>query len=177
MKIQPGDRVRVQEGTLTFQALTNQQRIAQYIDSPLFGVSYFGMSIPILQQGSPTGCVTAILPSKPKKSMPPFVPVKTEDHWLPIPFEQIHYLETQNRKTFVKSEKGSGFHKHTLNEFEWYLPEDCFIRCHRSYIANIHFISEIYPDSHSTFLLIMKDKTKIPVSQGYASYFRKMLSF
>ncbi|MBO1915005.1 LytTR family transcriptional regulator DNA-binding domain-containing protein, partial [Microvirga sp. 3-52] len=38
-------------------------------------------------------------------------------------------------------------------------------------------IKEIFPDTHSTFVLAMDDETKIPVSQSYASYFRKLLGF
>lgn len=175
LKIQPGDRIK--EGTVTYQAITHHQKISQNIDSTVFGVPYYGLSYPILEAGTSKGCVTAILPAKPPKKSPPFVTVKIKDHWTPVPFDQILYLETQNRKTLVKSEKGEGFHKFTLNDFESFLPEDIFVRCHRSYIVNIQFIADIYPDSHSTFLLMMKDGTKIPVSQGYASYFRKLLAF
>jgi two-component system, LytTR family, response regulator LytT len=175
LKIRPGDRL--QEGTVSYQALTYHQKVAQYVESDLFGVSYFGMSVPILDGANAKVCVTAILPSKPKKKAPPFVVVKTDDRWTPVPYEQIIYLETQNRKTMVKSDREYGSNKYHLNELEWFLPEDIFVRCHRSYIVNIQHIADIYPDCHSTFLLVMKDKSRIPVSQGYASYFRRILGF
>ncbi|MEI2435280.1 LytTR family DNA-binding domain-containing protein, partial [Priestia megaterium] len=43
--------------------------------------------------------------------------------------------------------------------------------------VNVTQIQEIYPDTHSTFLLVMNNGEKIPVSQSYASYFRKLLGF
>ena len=40
-------------------------------------------------------------------------------------------------------EELSGTHKNTLQEFEFLLPKDSFIRCHRSFIVNVNHIKEI----------------------------------
>lgn len=173
LSIQPGDKIK--EGSLTYKALSVQHRLSEYMDSSVFGTPYFGMSVPILEEGQPQACITAILPYKP--APPAFLTVKTCDRWIPIPHGQVLYLESQNRKTRVKSDRMEGYHKFNLSELEMILPADEFLRVHRSYIVNINFIQEIQPDSHSTFLLIMKDQTKIPVSQSYSSYFRKVLNF
>nr|WP_235828200.1 LytTR family DNA-binding domain-containing protein [Brevibacillus migulae] len=173
LPIQPGDQII--EGSLTYQALTAQKKIADAIGPHVFGVPYYGMSVPVFEQGQATGCITVILPSKPAQLS--FLTVKTEDRWAPVRFEHIVYLESQQRKTFVKSEKATGLHKCNLSELEFLLPPEQFIRVHRSYIVNVNYIREIQPDSHSTFLLIMKDQTKIPVSQSYASLFRRALLF
>ena len=77
----------------------------------------------------------------------------------------------------MKTLDKEGFHRLNLSDLELFLSNESFIRCHRSYIVNIDFIDEIQPDSHSTFLLIMRDGTRIPVSQRYASYFRRSLGF
>ncbi|MGE8204894.1 LytTR family DNA-binding domain-containing protein [Heyndrickxia sp. NPDC080065] len=175
LKIKPGDQIK--EGTATYKALTIQRKIADYIDKNVLGTSYFGMSVPILNEGNVSGCVTAILPRKPLAFPTSFLTVKSNDRWLPVPFKEIMYLEAQSRKTNVHTESLIGTHKFNLTELEFYLPNDLFLRCHRSYIININFIAEIHPDSHSTFLLIMKDGTKIPVSQTYASQFRRILCF
>lgn len=175
LKIEPGKKVA--ENTVTFKALAEQQRISEYKDSHVFGTPYYGMSIPILEDNEPRGAVTAILPREPLTFPTPFLTVKTTDRWLPIPYDKITFLEAQNRKTHVQSKLGNGTHKFNLSEIEYFLPNDIFVRCHRSYIVNIHHIAEIHPDSHSTFLLIMNDKSKVPVSQSYASYFRKLLCF
>jgi len=173
LMIQPGDKIK--EGALTYKALTTQQKLSETIDASVFGIPYFGMSVPIFEQGQPKGCITAILPSKP--SQLPFLTVKTSDRWIPVLYEKIIYVESQNRKTKVKCERVEGFHKYNLSELEYMLPQDSFIRVHQSYIVNLNYIHEIQPDSHSTFLLIMKDRSRIPVSQTYASYFRKALQF
>ncbi|MFB5660941.1 LytTR family DNA-binding domain-containing protein [Alteribacillus sp. HJP-4] len=175
LKIKPGDEI--DENTVTFKALAVRQKTSEHINSNVFGTPYYGTSDPIIDAGGTAGCVTAILPSKQLRFLSTFLTIQKDHCWVPVPYEEMMFLEAQNRKTWIQSERGIGTHKFTLSEIELYLPDDSFIRCHRSYIVNVNYISEIQPDSHSTFLLIMKDRTKIPVSQTYASQFRKFLSF
>lgn len=175
LKIKPGDIIS--NDTLTYRALNEQMKISEYVENNGFGVPYYGISVPVIDKGKPKGAVTAILPCKPILLSSSFLTVKTNDRWIPIPNEEIMYLEAQNRKTRIQSERINGFHKLNLSELELVLPKNTFIRVHRSYIVNIHFIAEILPDFHSTFLLIMKDRSKIQVSQTYASQFRRSLGF
>ncbi|MHC2183260.1 hypothetical protein ACVLD2_003780 [Paenibacillus sp. PvR052] len=173
LKIKSGDPIK--EGTITHKALAGKQKISEFIDRDIFGVPYYGMAVPLLQEGLITGCVSAIFPTLTTgKSV---VTVKYHDGWVPIPYPEVMYLEASDRKTYVVTEKLSGTHKYTLNEFDFLLPKDYFVRCHRSYIVNVNHIKEIYPDTHSTLVLIMKNQTKITVSQSYTSYFRKLLGF
>ena len=175
LKIQPGDPIV--EGTATQKALLSGQKVNEFISPEIYGVSYYGMSIPIIEEGEIKGAVTAVLPNQPS----PWAASNTSNgsllNWYPVKHESVLFLETQLRKTFVKTENQEGFHRLNLSELELFLSSESFIRCHRSYIVNIAFIKEIQPDSHSTFLLEMIDGTRIPVSQRYASYFRRSLGF
>ena len=175
LKIKPGDPVK--EGSAAHKALAYGQKINSYIESDVFGVPYYGMSIPLIEEGETKGAITAIFPQKPSPFLTNYITVKIDDCWYPIKHSEVIYLETQLRKTFVKTMHREGYHRLNLSDLELFLASDSFIRCHRSYIVNIDFIEEIQPDSHSTFLLIMKDGTRIPVSQRYASYFRRSLGF
>jgi len=173
LKINPGDPVK--EGTLTNKALTTQQKVSEFINRDILGVPYYGMAVPFFHDGEIQGCVTAVFPAlNDGKS---FVTVKINDGWVPIPFSEVVYLEAKDRKTHVFSESHSGTHKYSLQEFEYFLPKESFIRCHRSFIVNVNHIKEIYPDTHSTFVLKMNNGDRIPVSQSYSSYFRKLLVF
>ena len=149
--------------------------MSEFINRDVFGVPYHGMAVPVHNDGELEGCVMAIYPAYTDgKSV---VTVKTPDGWIPVSFKDVKYVEVKDRKTFVAAEGFSGTHKNSLQEFEYILPRDSFVRCHRSYIVNVHHIKEIFPDTHSTFVLAMDDETKIPVSQSYSSYFRKLLGF
>ncbi|WP_093855549.1 LytTR family DNA-binding domain-containing protein [Tenuibacillus multivorans] len=173
LKIKPGDPVV--EGTIAYKALKTKQKVSEYIDRDIFGVPYYGMAVPYETNGEITGCVTAIFPTLTNAMS--VVTINSEDSWVPVPFSDILYIEAKNRKTFINSLNITGTHKNTLNEFDYFLPRDRFIRCHRSYIININHIKQIYPDTHSTFILKMSDDTSIPVSQTHSSYFRKLLGF
>ncbi|NRG44716.1 LytTR family DNA-binding domain-containing protein [Bacillus sp. CRN 9] len=173
LKISPGDPVK--KGTIAYKALQSEQKESEFINRDIFGVPYHGMAVPFLNNGVIEGCVTAIFPTLTEgKSV---VTLKTNDGWVPVPFSEVYYFEAKDRKTHVHSQNALGTHKNSLQEFEYILPKENFIRCHRSFIVNVNQIKEIYPDSHSTFLLAMRNGEKIPVSQSYSSYFRKLLGF
>lgn len=173
LKIKSGDPVK--EGTIAYQALATGKKISEFIDRDVFGVPYHGMAVPFYYEGKLEGCILAIYPALTNgKSV---VTIKTPDGWKPLSFSDVILLEVKDRKTFVYGRDYSGVHKHSLQEFEYLLPRDSFVRCHRSFIVNVHYIKEIYPDTHSTFILEMKNGTRIPVSQSYSSYFRKLLGF
>lgn len=173
LKIQPGDPIK--EGTIAYKAISTKQKTSEFIDRSIFGVPYHGMAVPYYENDEIAGCVMAIYPAfTDGKSV---VTIRTEDGWKPIPFHDVKYLEARDRKTHVISDKYVGTHKNTLQEFEYILPRELFVRCHRSFIVNVHHIDEIFPDTHSTLVLSMTGGEKIPVSQSYSSYFRKLLGF
>lgn len=173
LKINPGDPLK--EGTIAFKAVTTGQKTSEFINRDLFGVPYHGMAVPFQHDGKVEGCVTAIYPALTDgKSV---VTVRSHDGWKPIPFSDVMYLEAKDKKTYVHTKDFSGTHKYTLQEFEYLLPKDYFIRCHRSFIVNVNHINEIYPDTHSTFTLSMNNGAQLTVSQSYSSYFRKLLGF
>jgi two-component system LytT family response regulator len=182
LKIKPGDFIV--EGTLTRKALQYKQKVEQYLENSVFGVPYYAMSTPIFHEGDAQGCITAIFPPtaspvSPKLPRHHFLIGKAEDRWLPIPLHEIHFIESDKGKTYLYTERGIYVNKYSLVELERLLPLDRFIRCHRAYIINVHSIDEIHPDFHSTFMLIMNDpaRTRVPVSQKYASSFRRLLGF
>jgi len=173
LKITPGDPVV--EGTLAYKAMSGKQKVSEFIDRELFGVPYHGMAVPFQHEGELEGCVLAIYPAFTEgKSV---VTIKTQDGWIPISFSDVIYLEAKDRKTHIVTKTFSGTHTSSLQDFEYRLPRQSFIRCHRSFIVNVHHIKEIYPDTHSTFLLAMENGEKVSVSQSYSSYFRKLLGF
>lgn len=175
LNIKPGDKIR--KGSATYQALNLKKKIFTFIDSDIFGVSYYGLSVPIIDEGQSLGCVTAVFPMQTHFSLPTVLTVRYSDRWVPVPIQNILYLEAENRKTKIVGSNITGTHKYNLSDIEILLPGDTFVRCHRSFIVNVNEIAEIQPDFHSTFLLIMRNGDRVPVSQSFASHFRKMLIF
>ena len=173
LKIKAGDPIR--KDTLAYKALTSGKNISEFIHRDVYGMPYHGMAVPLYNQTKLEGTLLAVYPALTQgKSV---ITVKSDDGWRPIPFSDVIYLEVKDRKTNVIANNFTGTHKNTLQEFEYSLPNESFIRCHRSFIANVNHISEIFPDTHSTFIIKMNNGDQIPVSQSYSSYFRKLLGF
>ncbi|MFT4415950.1 LytTR family DNA-binding domain-containing protein [Fredinandcohnia humi] len=173
LKIKPGDLVK--EGTIAHKAIFSKQKTSEFINREVFGIPYHGMAVPFFHHGELEGCVTAIYPALTDGKT--VVTVKSPDGWKPIPFSEVLFLEAKDKKTHVYAEGSAGTHKYSLQEFEYSLPKDFFIRCHRSFIVNVNHIKEIHPDTLSTFLLEMDNGARVPVSQNYSSYFRRLLGF
>ncbi|USG66207.1 LytTR family transcriptional regulator [Brevibacillus ruminantium] len=182
LKIKPGDQVR--EGSATDKALAVREKIAEYVEGDVFGVPYYGISKPLVRDGQVVGCITAIYP----KDMMPFTALmpepkvligKGENGWVPLRLADITFIRSQDGKTWLHTAADSYVNRYSLTELEQLLSPASFLRCHRSYMVNVEAIGFIHPHFHSTFLLEMKDKhrTRVPVSQSYASSFRQILGF
>lgn len=75
-------------------------------------------------------------------------------------YVNIHYQEKQRHTSYLL--------RHTLKKLENELPEEGFIRCHRSYLINITLINTIKREKSGLFLeLDTEPIIRIPVSKTY----------
>jgi len=182
LKISPGDRVRI--GSVTYQALQRKEKVATPVERRVFGVPYYGVSLPVVRHGEVESCVTAIyslemIPAVQPQQRPSFLVGRNKSGWMPIPLQEILYISSREGATLLHTSGESYSNKYSMTELEKLLPRERFVRCHRSYIVNLEAIRFIHPHFHSTFMLELKDKhkTRVPVSQTYASSFRQLLGF
>lgn len=89
--------------------------------------------------------------------------------------KDIIYAGTEDGHVNVKTFDHSYTVSDTLVVIEKKLPDSDFIRVHRSFVVNTEYIKEIQPWFNSTYNLIMKDGSKIPVSRTYAKELKKLL--
>ncbi|OOG94025.1 LytR/AlgR family response regulator transcription factor [Bacillus pseudomycoides] len=110
--------------------------------------------------------------------------VATEMYKLALPIEEsivlvniedIVYVGLVDGKVTVKTIRETYVTHDTLVILEKKLPQTGFMRVHRSFIANINHISEIQPWFNSTYNLIMKEGSKVPVSRTYVKELKKLL--
>ncbi|CAM5568318.1 Transcriptional regulatory protein YpdB OS=Lysinibacillus sphaericus OX=1421 GN=ypdB_3 PE=4 SV=1 [Lysinibacillus sphaericus] len=94
----------------------------------------------------------------------------------PVVIDKISYIESLQKKTWFYVEKEQFKTSITLKELQMRLPP-FFIRIHRSYIVNIHFIKKMARDLTSNFIVTLKDGTELPVSQSYLNNLRNALEF
>lgn len=94
-----------------------------------------------------------------------------------LPIDNITVFEADGDYVRIYHEAEKHLKQTTLKRLEEKLPEQMFVRVHRSYILNITAIARIEAYSKDTYLALLKDQTKIPVSRtGYIAL-RKVLDF
>lgn len=160
---------------VTYRALKEEKRVEAV--GELSGLMYEAISIPLHVDEVLVGALTAFFTPGHKQNAMPYVTVRTRDRWLPLHYDDVVFMEARHRKTHVTSRNGIGTHRNNLTELEETLPKDIFMRCHRSYIINVHHVKEIHPDSHATFVLLMTDQSRVPVSQNFTKRIRAKFGF
>lgn len=85
-----------------------------------------------------------------------------------IPVEKIWYIEAADDYVMIYSELGSHLKEKTMKYFEEHLPDDQFVRIHRSHIINIAQITGIELYEKDTHLVFLKSGAKLRASaEGY----------
>ncbi len=85
--------------------------------------------------------------------------VQTKNYCKTIYLEEIYYIEVINRKIYVYTQNGIIEYYGKLQEVQYQLDER-FIKCHRSYIINIDYLSH-----YENGMIQMKNGSTVPVSR------------
>lgn len=88
-----------------------------------------------------------------------------------IPAAKLDYAETQDDYVALRSEGKTWLKQQTIASLESALDPRRFLRLHRSFLVNIERIARVEPNTKDTWLAILRDGAKIPVSRaGYARF-------
>jgi two-component system LytT family response regulator len=86
-----------------------------------------------------------------------------------IAIDALDYAEAQDDYVSLRTGGKEYLKQQTLGELEASLPQDRFVRIHRSYVLNLTRLARIEPDGSDTRTAILTDGTRLPVSRaGYA---------
>ncbi|GAA0404732.1 LytTR family DNA-binding domain-containing protein [Paenibacillus motobuensis] len=105
------------------------------------------------------------------------IAVLIEERIVLIDCQEIAYLGSCEGKCAIKTLEREYKVCDSLTMLEKKLNLDQFIRVHRGFIVNIDHISEIQPWFNSTYNLIMKEGSSIPVSRTYVKDLKNLLGF
>jgi len=103
------------------------------------------------------------------------VVVKTRNEIRLIPADQILYIEAQDDYVMIYTPSGKFLKQKTMKYFEDHLGRDEFIRVHRSYLVRTDQISKLEPYEKNSWLLILKNGVKVPVSRSGYGLLREVL--
>ncbi len=85
-----------------------------------------------------------------------------------IPTDKIIYLEAQDDYVNIKTSNGDFLKQKTMKYFENHLDQNDFVRIHRSYIVKIEEIKMIELLEKESYVAVIKNGDKLPVSKnGY----------
>lgn len=85
-----------------------------------------------------------------------------------IPLHEVLYLEAADDYVKVCTKERTYLKKKTMRSFEEVIPEEQFVRLHRSYLVNVSQITGIHPFEKDHHVALLKSGQKIPVSKsGY----------
>lgn len=92
-----------------------------------------------------------------------------------IPVQDIAYFEAYDDYVKIYTAKGYHLKKKTMTYYEETLDPSKFLRTHRSYLINLEQLTRIEPLEKNTYIAILKDGKKIPVSRsGYLKLKEKL---
>ncbi|RLL46992.1 DNA-binding response regulator [Oceanobacillus piezotolerans] len=103
------------------------------------------------------------------------IPVLVGDRIILLAQADILYLESNNGKCIIKTIEQEYKVNEALVVLEKKLSNIPLLRVHRSYVVNLDYIAEIEPWFNSTYNLIMKDSSKVPVSRTYVKQLKQII--
>ncbi|MFJ5758542.1 LytR/AlgR family response regulator transcription factor [Neobacillus sp. NPDC093182] len=105
------------------------------------------------------------------------IAVLVDERIILLTYADIVYLESSEGKCIIETVDRKYKVSETLIVLEKKLTNTKFLRVHRSFIVNIDYIVEIEPWFNSTYNLIMKNGSKVPVSRTYVKGLKQILGF
>jgi two-component system, LytTR family, response regulator len=103
--------------------------------------------------------------------------VKQGDKILIVPVSDIVSIEAASDYSVINTMSNSWVKSSTLKQFEEILPDETFIRVHRSSIVNINHVKEIQLYTKDTHSLIMQNGKSIKTSRNGSLELRRVLEF
>ena len=92
-----------------------------------------------------------------------------------IPAGKLDYAEAQDDYVSLRSDGKSWLKQQTISSLEAALDPRRFIRLHRGYLVNVERISRIDANTKDTWVALLTDGTKVPVSRAGYGKFREIV--
>jgi len=91
-----------------------------------------------------------------------------------IPVGKLDYAEAQDDYVGLRSEGKTWLKQQTIGSLEAALNPKRFVRLHRGYIVNLDRITRLEPNTKDTWIAVLTDGSRIPVSRGGYTRFNSL---
>jgi two-component system LytT family response regulator len=92
-----------------------------------------------------------------------------------IPAGKLDYAEAQDDYVALRSEGKTWLKQQTIASLEACVDPKRFVRVHRGYLVNIERITRIEPNTKDTWVAVLVDGSRIPVSRGGYARFNTLI--
>lgn len=94
-----------------------------------------------------------------------------------VAVDKVKYLEAQDDYVKVYTDTGAFLKQQTMKYYESHLPQDDFLRIHRSYIVRLKEISRVELMGKDSHVVLLQDGTQLSVSRSGYSKLKEVLDF
>jgi two-component system LytT family response regulator len=103
--------------------------------------------------------------------------VKTGTRIDVVPVTDIVHIQAEDDYVEIVTEGKKYLKKETMNYLEDSLPSELFIRVHRSSIVNVNYILKLERYGKESYIVILKDGSKVNVSKSRVKELKEQLGF
>jgi two-component system LytT family response regulator len=111
-----------------------------------------------------------------RKSKRERIAVKSEYGTSFLAVADVDWAESSGNYVLVHSRGATTAVRETLNRLAARLPQDRFLRVHRSIVVNLERIVRIEPWTHGEHVIVLRDGTKLKSGRSYSEALRALLS-
>lgn len=100
---------------------------------------------------------------------------KSRGRILFLPVEDIRWIGAEENYVRISTESESHLLRETMTGIETTLNPEVFLRVHRSFIVNLHYVKEVKSDADGESVVVLTSGGKVPMSRGYRTRIQKLL--
>ncbi len=104
-----------------------------------------------------------------------FITAKEDGASVNVSTEDIYYIESVDKKTFIYTEKNVSVTDKRLYELEEILDNKDFFRCSKSMIVHLNKVVSLKPEITRNIRATLKNGEVIVISRRYAADLKKLL--
>jgi DNA-binding LytR/AlgR family response regulator len=104
-----------------------------------------------------------------------FITAREEGANVNVPLDDIYYIESVDKKTFIYTEKNVSTTDKRLYELEEMLDNTDFFRCSKSMIVHLNKVVSLKPEITRNIRATLKNGEVIVISRRYASELKNLL--
>lgn len=131
----------------------------------------------IASDGQNQKAIQQVLEQQSEKETLSRVAVRTGSKINIVAIDKIKYLEAQDDYVKLYTEEGNFLKQQTMKYYESHLPEDDFLRIHRSYIVRLKEINRVELMGKDTHVVLLNDGTQLSVSRSGYTRLKQILGF